>query len=91
MIPSDATQAADELRALLRDGALPPLGLVDVGLGARLPFEMAVRVTLNDLARLTARADDGRWFDADRWDQIFDDLVRLHRMAITAPGSHLRL
>ena len=81
MSPSDATRAADELRTLLRDGALPHLGLVDVGLGARLPFEMAVRVTLNDLARLTALADGG--VDTARWDlpEIFSLLQQGGRIA----------
>jgi hypothetical protein len=52
---------------------------------------MAVRVTLNDLARLTALADDSHWVEADRWDQIGEDLLRLRRMAIAARETQIRL
>jgi len=86
MMPSRAANAADELRALLRSGDLPRLGLVDVGMGSRLTFELAVRVTLTDLARLTALAHDGHTVEADRWHQLAADLKRLHRMAVQARG-----
>ena len=59
-IPPEGVRAADELRALLRSGALPRLGLVDVGGGSRLAFELAIRATLNDLDRLTARERGGQ-------------------------------
>ena len=90
MIPPRAAHAADELRALLRDGALPRLGMVDVGMGARLSFESAVRVTLTDLAHLTARHDAGHDVGAARWHQLGKDLERLHRMAVAARGSSIR-
>ena len=90
MLASNALQWADELRPLLRDGALPRLGLVDVGKGSRLSFELAVRVTLTDLARLTARANTGHEVAADRWHQLGEDLERLHRMIIAARSSWRR-
>jgi hypothetical protein len=90
MISSTAARAADELRALLRDDALPRLGLVDVGKGSRLTFELAVRVTLTDLARLTARANTGHEVVADRWHQLGEDLERLHRMALAARAFWVR-
>jgi hypothetical protein len=86
MIPAEAIHAADELRALLRDGILPQLGFVDVGQGARLTFESAVRVTLADLTRFTAWEEAGRAVEVERWYQLGEDLMRLHRMAITARG-----
>jgi hypothetical protein len=86
MISSTATHAADELRALLRDGALPRLGLVDVGQGSRLTFDLAVTATLGDQARLTSRAATGHEVAAERWHQLGEDLERLHRMAVSARG-----
>ena len=90
MISADATNQAGELRALLRAGALPRLGLVDVGKGSRLAFELAVRVTLTDLARFTALARAGHVVAADRWHQVGDDLDRLHRMAVAARMARVR-
>ena len=78
---------ADELRALLRDGALPSLGIVDVGMGSRLSFELAVRITLADLARLTHQMDAGHAVAADRWKQVSEDIERLHQMAFAEPPS----
>lgn len=89
-ISATAIHQADELRALLRAGTLPPLGLVGVGKGSRLRFELAVRVTLNDLARFAASALAGRDVAADRWQQLGEDLDRLHGMAVTALGSRGR-
>ena len=89
-IPPAAVRAADELRALLRSGALPPLGLVDVGGGSRLAFELAIRATLNDLDRLTARARGGQVIEAHRWRLLGDDLLRLHGMAAQARASRSR-
>ena len=89
-IPPEAVRAADELRALLRSGALPRLGLVDVGGGSRLAFELAVRATLNDLDRLTARARGGQVVEARRWRLLGDDLLRLHGMAAQARASRSR-
>ena len=76
---------ADELRALLRDGALPSLGIVDVGMGSRLTFEFAVRITLADLERLTHLMDGGHAVAMDRWQQVSEDIERLHRMAFAEP------
>lgn len=90
MISPEAMRAAAELRALLRAGALPRLGLVDVGMGARLSFESAVRVTLADLARFTARHDAGHDVSAARWCQLDEDLERLHRMTTAAHGTGVR-
>jgi hypothetical protein len=87
MTPARATRAANELSALLRAGALPRLGLVDVGQGSRLTFELAVGVTLTDLDRLTTRVNAGHVVDAGRWHQLGEDLERLYRMAITARES----
>jgi len=36
MLTSRALHWADELRAFLRDGAPPSVGIVDVGMGSRL-------------------------------------------------------
>lgn len=77
MNSSRAIRAADELQAMLREGTLPRLGPVDVGMGAQLPLEMAARVTLADLARVTARVDPNQ----ERWEQLLADLERLHHMA----------
>lgn len=85
MLAPQVLHWADELQALLRDGALPSLGLVDVGMGSRLAFELAVRITLADLARLTHRMDSGQAVGADRWQQLHEDIERLHRMAFAAP------
>ena len=85
-----AIHAADELRALLRADALPCLGLIDVGKGARLPFESAVRVTLADLARFAAWEHAGRDVAAERWRQLGEDLDRLYRLAVAACGSRVR-
>ena len=85
-----ATRQADELRALLQAGALPRLGLVDVGMGSRLAFELAVRSTLYDLARLAARADAGHPVDARRWHRLGEDVERLHRLTIAARASWSR-
>ena len=85
MLKSRALHWADELRALLRDGALPRLGIVDVGMGSRLTFELAVRLTLADLARLTHLTDAGHAVETDRWKQLTEDIERLHRMAFTEP------
>ena len=90
MISADATNQADELRALLRAGVRPRLGLVDVGKGSRLAFELAVRVMLTDLARFTALARGGHVVEADRWHQVGDDLDRLHRMAVAARAGRVR-
>jgi hypothetical protein len=90
MISPAAVRAAEELRALLFEGRLPDLGAVDVGKGSRLPFESAVRVTLADLARFTAREATGRDVEAERWHQLGEDLKRLHRMAVEAYGSSIR-
>ena len=76
---------ADELRALLRDDALPSIGIVDVGMGSRLTFELAVRITLADLARLTHLKDAGHAVAASRWQQLAEDIERLHRMAFAEP------
>jgi hypothetical protein len=81
MNSSRAIRAADELQAMLREGTLPRLGLVDVGMGARLPLEMAVRVTLADLARTAARVDPNQEREVTRWEQLLADLERLHHMA----------
>ena len=90
LISPDVVRAAQELRALLREGGLPRLGLVDVGKGARLSFESAVRVTLGDLARFAAWEDAGREVEAERWRQLAEDLARLHGMAVTAPERRVR-
>jgi len=86
-LSATATVRAGELRALLRAGALPRLGLVDVGLGSRLSFELTVRATLNDLARLAARADAGSAVGPYRRRLLCADLERLHRLAVTARSS----
>ena len=83
-ISARAMRQAGELRTLLRDGALPHLGIVDVGAGSRLSFALAVGVTLADLARFTAWEQAGREVDAARWRQLGDDLERLHRLATSA-------
>jgi hypothetical protein len=85
MRTSKVLHRADELRALLRDGALPSLGIVDVGMGSRLSFELAVRITLADLARLTHLTVAGHAVAADRWKQLSEDIERLHRMAFAEP------
>jgi hypothetical protein len=87
MLASKAIHAANELRALLHDEALPRLGLVDVGKGSRLTFELAVGVTLTDLDRLTARVNAGQVVHAGRWHQLGEDLERLYRMVVTARRS----
>ena len=89
-IPSRPTDAAVALRALLRAGALPRLGLVDVGGGSRLSFELAVRATLTDLDHVMARAQGDPTVEADRLQQLCEDLDRLHRMAVAARGSGFR-
>jgi hypothetical protein len=77
--------AADDLWTLQRDEALPRLGLVDVGGGARLAFDLAVGLTLADLARFKAWERTGRRVEPERWSQLGADLLRLHRMATSAP------
>jgi hypothetical protein len=81
-MPSDATRAANELRALLRDDALPNRGLVEVGAGSILAFELAVRATLTNLDFLAARANACHPVDEDRRRQLEEDLTRLHSMAV---------
>ena len=81
MNSSRAICAADELQAMLREGTLPRPRLVDVGMGARLPLEMAVRVTLADLARTAARVDPNQEREVTRWEQLLADPERLHHMA----------
>ena len=90
MLPPEWVRAAEELRALLLASRLPRLGLVDVGMGSRLSFEAAVRVTLADLARFTAWEHVGRAVDAERWRQLSEDLERLHQMTVAARASWLR-
>ena len=90
MIPAEAIEAATRLEGLLRDEALPRLGPVDVGGGARLSFESAVRATLADLHRFTGWERAGRAVPTERWRQLGDDLVRLHRMAVRAREHHVR-
>ena len=90
MIPAEAVHAADELAGLLHDGRLPWLGLVDVGKGSRLAFELAVRATLADLHRFTTWKHTGHAVAAERWRQLGDDLMRLHRMALTSPSARSR-
>ena len=86
MLSLRAVHTADQLRALRRDGALPPLGVVDVGPGARLGFELAVNTTLSDLDRLVGLARDGRAIDLQRLYRVEEDFARLHRMAVAANG-----
>ena len=54
MLSPEWMRTVEALRALLLANRLPRLGIVDVGMGSRLSFEAAVRVTLADLARFTA-------------------------------------
>jgi hypothetical protein len=91
MLSLEAVRVVEVLRALLLKSRLPQLGIVDVGMGSRLSFESAVRVTLADLARFTAWEHVGRDVDADRWCQLSEDLVRLHRMAVGAPDCRVRV
>ena len=88
-LSASAIHAADELRALRRDAALPSLGLVDVGMGSRLSFDLAVAVTLADLHRFIAWDRAGRPVGHRRWRQLNSDLERLHRMAVAAPGPQV--
>ena len=82
MLPPEAIRAADELRTLRRDEALPRLGLVDLGEGSRLTFQLAVGVVLSDLARFTAWERAGRRVEPRRWQRLSADLVRLHWIAV---------
>jgi hypothetical protein len=77
------------LQTLLRDDRLPHLGLVDVGKGSRLSFELAVRVTLADLARLGGLPKNDDRIKADRWRRACEDLERLHRMAVVTNRSEV--
>src|SRR5215212_9252813 len=81
---------ADELLALLRADDLPDLGLVAIGQGSRLPLEMAVRVTLTELARLERLSAAGCETDPARWQQLGEDVERLHHLLGTAPGPSRR-
>jgi hypothetical protein len=90
-MPSEAIRAANDLRALLRDDVLPHLGLVAVGQGSLLAFELAVRATLNDLARIDARVDSGHRVDAGRRRRLEEDLARLHSMVLAAPSAPTRV
>jgi hypothetical protein len=85
MLSAPSARYASELRTLLEAGALPDRGLVDVGMGARLSFELAVRVTLADLTRFVRWRAAGRVVGADRWRQLSADLERLHAMAVARP------
>ena len=85
MITSKALRRAHAPRARLRDGTRPSLGIVHVGNGSRLTFELVVRIALADLTRFTRATDTGREVEADRWQQLSEDLGRLHRMAFEDP------
>jgi hypothetical protein len=89
-VPPAAIRAAGDFRALLRAGVLPRLGLTDVGSGSRLVFELAVRATLNELARFAALARGGHVVAAKRWRLLGEDLLRLHRIAAGACESQVR-
>jgi hypothetical protein len=80
MIATRALDRADELLALLQTDTVPDLGIVDVGQGSRLPIEMAVRVTLTDLARLERLSAAGCETDPARWRQLAGDVEHLHRL-----------
>jgi hypothetical protein len=90
-VPPEAIRAADGLRTRLRDGALPCVGLVDVGKGSRLSFELAVRVTLSDLVRFTTWGEAGHEVGPDRWQQLGEDLKRLYRTAVMAGSLRTRM
>ena len=85
MLSEMAAEHARELRALLADRTLGRIGAVDLGGGVRLRLDHAVRIVLGDLDDLTAQAQAGRDVDADRWDQLGEDLAYLHRLA--RPGQ----
>ena len=87
MISCRAIQQCNELWTYLREDRLPVLGFVDVGKGSRLAFELAVRLTLTELARLTALMNAGGHVDPERWQLICADLDRLHAMATSSQGG----
>jgi hypothetical protein len=84
-------QKTAELDMLLRAELLSDLGLVDVGGGSHLGFELAVRFTLSELARLAALENDGCRTDPSRWDQLKDDVERLHRLATMTARDRTRV
>ena len=81
MLSARAAEHARELRALLADGTLGRIGAVDLGGGVRLRLDHAVRIVLGDLDDLTSQVRAGRDTDADRWEQLDEDLTYLHRLA----------
>ena len=85
MLSERAAEHARELRALLADGTLGRTGAVDLGGGVRMRLDHAVRIVLDDLDDLTAQVRAGRDIDADRWEQLDEDLAYLHRLA--RPGQ----
>jgi len=85
MLSRVAAEHARELRALLASGTLGRIGAVDLGGGVSLRLDHAVRITLGDLDDLAAQALAGLDVDADRWQQLGEDVAYLHRLA--RPGQ----
>jgi hypothetical protein len=85
MISERAAEHARELRALLADGTLRRIGAVDLGGGVKLRLDHAVRIVLGDLDDVVVQAQAGREVDADRWEQLGEDLAYLHGLA--RPGQ----
>ena len=85
MLSEMAAEHARWLRALLADGTLGRIGAVDLGGGVRLRLDHAVRIVLDDLDKLAAQVQAGRDVDADRWEQLGEDLAYLRRLA--RPGQ----
>ena len=81
MLSEQAAEHARDLRALLADGMLGRIGIVDMGGGARLRLDHAVRIVLDDLDDQTAQARAGRDVDVERWRQLDHELAHLHRLA----------
>ena len=81
MLSERAAEHARELRALLADGTLGRIGAVDLGGGVRLRLDHAVRIVLGDLDDLATQVQAGRDVDADRWEQLGEDLAYLNRLA----------
>jgi hypothetical protein len=75
MLSEMAAEHARDLRALLADGTLGRIGTVELGGGVRLRLDRAVRIVLDDLA---GQVQAGHDVDADRGEELGEDLAYLH-------------
>ena len=83
LVPTTDAERAAALAERLRSGALKQVGLIEVGAGARIEAELAVRIVLADLDHLT----DGTGLDPPaslaHWEAVSERLERLERATRT--------